>query len=249
MCLFMVFYRLFCLGVVCFVFMGIGLCLHRFFKSKPNRHRHYITRCTRLWAKCICYFLNIRIQVEDTFDSSPNALIVCNHVGSPDIFVVGSCFNTFFISKNDVANWPLMGVLAKLGHTLFVNRSRRHQVKQTIQEMTDRLNGGFSVVVFPEGQVTDGSDVIPFKTSHFEAAVLAGRPVIPVMIRYLDSNTPSVASWMNVNFVSHFFQLLKNPLLEVRVRVFPPILPDGNRRDLAQKSYISIRKGFNETVS
>ena len=227
--------------------MFIGLSLRLLFSRRPHRHRHYTSIFTRHWAKCFCYLLNIRLQVEGEFKRTPNALIVCNHVGSADILVLGSCFNTVFISKDDVVNWPLAGALAKLGHTIFVDRSRRHQGKQTVDDIANRLKEGFSVVVFPEGRATDGSDVIPFKTSHFEAAILTKRPVVPVMIRYLDLNTPSLACWMNMNFASHFFRLLKNPVLEVRVRVFPKMFPEGNRRALAKESRSIIRKGFNET--
>ncbi|MFQ5673472.1 MAG: lysophospholipid acyltransferase family protein [Nitrospinales bacterium] len=235
-------YRVLCLLLVCvaFTFIGIGLRLV-FLRDEPTRRR-YIVRFTRLWARCFCFFLNIRVRVTGDRELPSNALIVSNHVGSPDIFVLGSRFETFFVSKDEVRGWPLVGFLTGLGDTIFVDRSRRRQVPATIAEIQNRLADGFSVTLFPEGGATDGADVIPFKSSHFQAAVLAQRPVLPVMIHYLDGGTPSVACWYNKNFFSHMLALLQNARLEVQVRVLQPVTGKGDRRFLAEESRRRIRE-------
>lgn len=242
MCLLRASYRALCLLLVCvaFTFIGIGLRLV-FFRDEPARRR-YIVRFTRHWARCFCFFLNIRVRVTGGGKLPANALIVANHVGSPDIFVLGSRFETFFVSKEEVRGWPLVGFLTGLGDTIFVNRSRRRQVAATIAEIQNRLADGFSVALFPEGGATDGAEVIPFKSSHFQAAVLAGRPVLPVMIHYLNGGTPSVACWYNKNFFSHMLALLRNARLEVRMHILPPVACGEDRRFLAEESRRRIRQ-------
>tara|TARA_B100000686_G_C16780054_1_gene971208 strand:- start:1136 stop:1882 length:747 start_codon:yes stop_codon:yes gene_type:complete len=233
--------RLLCLLSVALVFIGIGFWLRTIYIRRPVLHKRHLSEFTCRWAKCICRILNIRVQIQGEARKSAGVLIVANHVGSPDIFVLGSCFNTFFLSMHDVADWPVVGTLARLGHTVFVDRSRKHQVKDNINNIADRLRNGFHVALFPEGQATDGSHVLPFKTSHFEAAVLAARPVLPVAIRYLDKNCPSIACWTGTAFAVHFIRLLTNSVLEVEVCILPEISSELGRRELALESYSAIR--------
>ncbi len=172
----------------------------------------------------------------------PGSLIVSNHVGTPDIFVIGSCFPAFFVSKAEIEHWPLMGWLTRLGGTLFVNRDRKQQVKATITGIRERLEAGCSVVLFPEARATDGSDILPFKSSHFEAAIQAKRPVVPVAISYHDKNHPSIACWYHKDFMTHVLDLLKNPRLDVTVDILQPLRKETDRRALAQKSREAIRE-------
>ena len=248
MCLLRMTCRLFCLFFTCVAFTFIGIALKLILSKKGKKHHYYITVLTRYWACWFCFFLNIHIKIIGNHNPSSNALIVSNHVGSPDIFVLGSCFETFFVSKNDVSTWPLVGYLAGLGATIFVDRSRRIQVLSTIYEIQCRLQDGFSVTIFPEGRATNGADVLQFKPSHFQSAVLSKRPVLPIMIHYLDSNTPSIACWHNMGFFSHMVALLKNEKLEVRVYVFPEIPWKDDRRFLANESHRRIQEAHQSVM-
>lgn len=235
-------YRVVCLFATTLVFTSIGIVLSLLYSGDVVKHRLYIARYTRRWARCFCFFLNIHTQIIGERKTVGGALIVANHIGSPDIFVIGSCFETFFVSKSDIGSWPLAGYLSNLGATIFVDRSKRQQVGKTVAEIRERLENGFDVTVFPEGGATDGADVAPFKSAHFESAVLAKRPVLPVMIRYLDDRFPSVACWRNVNFIFHLFALLKNPRLDAELHILPAISGSEDRRELAAASHSLIRE-------
>jgi 1-acyl-sn-glycerol-3-phosphate acyltransferase len=235
-------YRAVCLLATVIAFLGVGMVLSLFYAGDAVERRRQVARYTRRWARCFCHFLNIQARVVGERKIPGNALIVANHVGSPDIFVIGSRFETFFVSKSDIRSWPLTGRLASLGATIFVDRGRRQQVGRTVAEIRERLENGFDVAIFPEGGATDGADVAPFKTSHFEAAILAQRPVLPLMIRYLDGRTPSVACWRDVGFASHLVALLKNPRLDAEIHILPEISGNADRRELAAASRRLIRE-------
>lgn len=242
MCILRAILRLLGFCVTYLGFMVIGVTLRFVFAGSKKKHRHYITVFTRYWAICSCFLFNFHVRVIGEKNIAPNALIVANHIGSPDVLVLGSCFRTFFVSKQDLKQWPVVGWLANLGDTVYAERSRRLQVVAIIEAIRSRLEQGFSVALFPEARATDGQDVIAFKSSPFESAVLARRPVAPVMIRYLDGQTPSIACWYKVRFYRHIFMLLKNPRLDVEVHVLPEIPAGENRRDLAAKSHQAIRE-------
>jgi 1-acyl-sn-glycerol-3-phosphate acyltransferase len=184
--------------------------------------------------------LNIQIHIEGDLHAKPGSLIVANHVGSPDIFILGACFKGFFVSKAEIADWPLFNWLARLGMTIFADRSKRHQVKAIIREIEERLNADHSVILFPEAQATDGADVVPFKSAVFESAVLAGKQVVPVAIHYHDGHQPTIAFY-GESFLSHIVTLLKTVRLKATVSVLPEIPADLERYILAEKSYLAIR--------
>jgi len=221
------------------VFVVIGACGHVLFFMSRTCLLKWIAFFAQWWARVTCMVFNIQIQIEGDASLKPGSLIVANHVGSPDIFVLGACFQGFFVSKAEVADWPLFNWLARLGQTVFTDRSKRHQVKAVIQQIEARLNDNHSVFLFPEAQATDGTDVVPFKSAVFEAAVLASRPVVPVEIRYHDDHQPTIAYYKD-SFASHIMALLKAPRLSVTVTVLPEISAGADRQTLAAKSYQAI---------
>ena len=55
--------------------------------------------------------------------------------------------------------------MCALGRTIFVNRNEIRKVKGQMNRITTSLKNGYSVILFPEGTSSDGSKVLPFKTS------------------------------------------------------------------------------------
>jgi 1-acyl-sn-glycerol-3-phosphate acyltransferase len=218
------------------VFVVIGALGHVLFFMSPPRLLKWIAFFAQVWARVTCLVFNIQVQIEGNASIKPGSLIVANHVGSPDIFVLGATFKGFFVSKAEISDWPLFNWLARLGKTVFANRSKRHQVKALIDEIKQRLNSDQCVILFPEAQATDGTDVVPFKSAIFESAVLASRPVVPVEIRYHDDHQPTIAYYGN-SFISHIVTLLKAPRLLATVSVLPEISVGDDRQTLSAKSY------------
>jgi 1-acyl-sn-glycerol-3-phosphate acyltransferase len=224
------------------VFAVIGMVLRRAgFLSEKRRH-HLIAVFTRHWARSSCFIFNIRVRMVGDLKVSPGSLIVANHIGAADIFVLGCCFPGFYVSKAEIAQWPVFRWLARLGKTIFAERSKRQQVKEIVAQMRERLEDGCSVILFPEGRATDGRQVLDFISSPFEAAVLAKSPVVPITIIYHDRPPPSIACWYELNFIFHILGLLKNPRLDVTVFVHEKITGETSRRALAETSGRTIRE-------
>jgi 1-acyl-sn-glycerol-3-phosphate acyltransferase len=222
------------------VFVVIGVIGHvLFFRSTPWRLK-WIAYFAQWWARVTCFVLNIKIRVEGDVNIKSGSLFVANHVGSPDIFICGACFKGFFVSKAEIADWPLFNWLARLGMTIFADRNKRHQVKAVIHQIRHRLDADQSVILFPEAQATDGADVVPFKSAIFEAAVLSRRTIIPVSIHYHDGHKPTIAFYGD-SFIKHIFTLLKTPRLEATVKILPKIFAGPDRQSLADQSYRAIR--------
>ena len=235
------------LTYIAFGLIGLGLLL--IFCFSIETYYRGIVFFTRLWAQCSCLILNIKVKIIYRSKVCPGSLIIANHVGTPDIFVMGSCFPAFFISKAEIRRWPFMSWLARLGATIFVDRNRKQQVQSTINQIQCRLEAGCSVILFPEAQATDGTDILPFKSSHFETAIKTGKPVVPVVINYHDDRNPSIACWYNINFLTHITRLLRYERLNVTVEVLPSFQGEIDRRVLANKCRNVIRKKYLASIS
>jgi 1-acyl-sn-glycerol-3-phosphate acyltransferase len=236
-------FRLFIYIWVFAIFVLIGVMVHiLFFASKPQRFK-WISFFTRWWAKTTCWVLNFQFEIVGEKNPQPGSLIVSNHIGTPDIFILGACFKGFFVSKAEISDWPFFNLLAWLGMTIFADRKHKRQVRSIIQKIETRLNSDCSVILFPEAQATEGTDIVPFKSAVFESVVQASRPVVPVALQYHDGNHPTIAYYGD-SFFKHMITLLKNPRLQATVFVLPEIAAGPSRHQLAKASYESVRSRY-----
>ena len=208
-----------------------------------------LARLMQVWGRLCCWVMNIHIQqAGSTVQEERGGLIVSNHIGSVDIFVMAACFKMSFVSKSDIRTWPLIGYMTRIANTIYIDRTRRSELAGMVEAIAERLRSGHSVVVFPEGGATLGHQVERFKSSAFEAVVQAGSSVLPVAIRYYDVGEPSVACWPEgVSFFTNLKRLLMHPRLNVKVWVLPRITGEIDRQVLAQKSHALISNKFQES--
>ena len=130
-------------------------------------------RMLRLWHQVNCRALGFRIHQKGELTTKRPLVIASNHVSWTDISVIGSRCDVSFIAKADMAAWPIMGWLARLQRTVFIERERRRTSGAQASEIAQRLAGGEAVVLFAEGTTGDGNAVLPFKSTLFGAATMA----------------------------------------------------------------------------
>ncbi|MBO9711697.1 lysophospholipid acyltransferase family protein [Sphingomonas sp.] len=178
--------------------------------------------------------------------AGPGTLFVANHVSWADVAVLGSVIDTCFVSRADVAGWPLVGPLARRAGTIFVARERRASTADQADAIRARLRSGRSVLLFAEGTTSDGADVLPFRSSLLAAAD-AAEAVQPVMLRYLAPDGSALpprrareVAWIGDDrLLPNLRALLRSPVL-ARVELLAPIAsPD--RKALAVQARAAIR--------
>lgn len=115
------------------------------------------------------------------------AVIVSNHVSWSDIlYHINSEYKPCFISKAGVANYPVVGLFAKLIQCLFIERENVDQHAAVVRKLTERVENirqgkNFSkLIIFPEGTTTNGNYVIPFK----KGAFILGTPLKIMALKY-----------------------------------------------------------------
>ena len=176
-------------------------------------------------------------------------LLVSNHLSYLDVLVISAVTPAVFVAKRDVKFWPVVGLLAQLAGTVFVDRRRRAAVGRVNDQIGDSLEQGGLVVLFPEGTSSNGETVLPFKTSLLEPAAQSRHPLSVCSIQYaLDDGDDGaeVSYWGDHTFFTHLLNLLGKRAVHAVVR-FSPVQPAGlDRKELARQlrsEILALRTG------
>lgn len=137
----------------------------------------------RNWFQLLHYVLGIKATHAGNPADGP-VLLASNHVSWVDVLVLGTRIGPNFVSKSEVAGWPVMGWLARCGGTLFIERGRHDSAQRISDEMTWRLKRSQKLLFFPEGTTTDGRNVRRFKQRLFKPALRVGAAIQPVTLCY-----------------------------------------------------------------
>ncbi len=209
------------------------------------------------YYRVLCWVLGLRVCVVGKPVRDHAVLFVSNHVSWADILAIGSIMPIAFVSKSEVAKWPLVGSAAKMQRTVFVDRSRRHQTGDAIAEMVKRLAGGTSVVLFAEGTSSDGNRVLPFRSALIGAVKEAsarsesGILIQPMSICYTGINgipmgrqhRPAVAWYGDLDFVPHIKALMDRGAIDAVITYGEPMAADGtaDRKEMTKRLECAVR--------
>jgi len=130
-------------------------------------------RVLRLWHRSNVRALGFRVHQHGELTNMRPLVVVANHISWTDITVIGSRCDVSFIAKSEMARWPVLGWLAQLQRTIFIERDRKRRSGAQASEIARRLADGDAVVLFAEGTTSDGNAVLPFKSALFGAATIA----------------------------------------------------------------------------
>lgn len=136
------------------------------------------------WSRGLLRVLGIQARYRGLPPAT--GLIVANHISFVDIFALNGAMPAGFVSKDEVAHWPLIGWLCRHADTLFLERGSRAAAQRARENLVQRLAAGKRVAVFPEGTTSRGDTVLPFHSALLQAAIDTETPVTPVALRYLD---------------------------------------------------------------
>jgi 1-acyl-sn-glycerol-3-phosphate acyltransferase len=164
------------------IVLGILACvpLHYLWKLAGRR-----SRWPRRFLWWVGYAAGMRVRTVGTPVPS-HVLFVANHLSWLDIMVLAGASGTAFVSKAEVGRWPVIGWLAGLNDTVFVERKDRSAASGQAAEIRDALTTGQPVALFPEGSTDGGTETLPFRASLFSSLLppIPGVRLQPVAIDY-----------------------------------------------------------------
>ena len=142
----------------------------------------------RLWSILLIYGMGFRIkkEFEQEVDKYHSYLFCPNHASLMDPFVLIAISKNpiVFVGKIELTKIPVFGFFYRKV-VILVDRSSYKSRKKVYELAKERLRGGISIGIFPEGLVPDYDVVLaPFKNGAFSLATEFQIPIVPQT--YLD---------------------------------------------------------------
>jgi len=236
---------LFALTVAVYSVLLIGLAL---FRRSSSRRARWQVAMLRRWARIAAFILGLKIEASCNAPATP-FLLVSNHLSYMDVVVFASQLDCLFVAKKDVEGWPIIGSLCRSFGTIFIDRRNRRDLARVNGEIAQALEDGRGVILFAEGTSSDGSTVLPFRSSLLEAAARGTFPVsyAAVSYRVLGDDPParlSVCWWGDMTFVSHFAGLLGLKRIQATVSFGSDEIRADDRKVLAERLWFEVNRLF-----
>ena len=199
--------------VALFTSLGCMVGLSRWFAFLP----------TRFWGWFTIRFLFLPVKVEGREHLQPGQsyIFAANHQGAFDIFLLSGFLGREFkwMMKASLRKVPFVGMACEKAGYIFVDKSSRKAVAKTMDDARQRLVGGTSLAVFPEGARTFSGHMGIFRRGAFQLADELQLPVVPITIDGCFDVMPRTKDF-------HFAQW--HPL---RLVIHPPIIPTSQGAD------------------
>jgi 1-acyl-sn-glycerol-3-phosphate acyltransferase len=176
-----------------------------------------------------------------------NYLIVSNHISWLDIFIINSAHPVAFVAKHSISKWPILSCLVKASETIFIDRRRITKIKETSKEIEGFLENKGSICIFPEGTSTNGSKLLMFKSNLLQTAINKKIQILPIAIQYFHNNKfcSAPAYCDDLSLLDSIKNLIKLNNIDARLTILSEIKSTYDRKVLANKAYVKIKKVIN----
>lgn len=229
----------------CYLLYLIGFLFIKLFKLRYEYWRNY---CMRLWGNLTIKLFSMEVRLEGS-PPKPPFFLVSNHLSYLDIPIYSAFTDTTFVSKSEIKSWPIVGFMAKTLGIIFIDRTKRSDVKRVNNLIAENLNDRQGVVLFPEGTTSPGLEVLRFRPSLLQHAAESDIHVSYSSLRYETAadDSPaykSVCWWGNKNMLKHLFILSKNRKIIVNIRFGEETLTLNDRKLLAEELHKKVTSIF-----
>ena len=201
-----------------------------------------------IWGRVVSSILGIKYTVVGN-PPKPPFFLVANHLSYIDIFLLFSTARGTFIAKGDLRSWPVVGFVLATTGIIFVDRSKKTDVKRVNKEISSKLDENQGIFLFPEATTSSGRDVLPFKSSLFQYPAQEEIEVSSAAISYNTTPNKSVAYqqlcwWDDTPFLAHFWNVLKLKEFEATIVYSEEKIRHSNRKILANSTFNIVKSCF-----
>lgn len=194
--------------------------------------------------------LGIEIDLDGSFPE--RGAVISNHLSYLDIIVLAATHPCVFVSKSEVASYPVLGWMTTMAGTVYVARGHGGSALKARAEMEAALDAGLPVVFFPEGTTSDGSGLLKFHSGLLAQVIAARAQVTAGHICYkMDADngdatvSDDICYWRDdVQLVPHIFKLLGLQGIRAQVKFADaPIRFSADaehRKRAAQEAWVAV---------
>jgi 1-acyl-sn-glycerol-3-phosphate acyltransferase len=187
--------------------------------------RRYSHSISKYMSRVTLMILGLELVVSGSLAEPTKApLIVANHVGMIDVFVLLALDGMSFVADNAIRRFFIIGriwgYVAEMIDCLFLSRSNessRQQVRTQLMERIREISAGQKprLAIFPEGTTSNGRGILSFKYGAFEGMTTC---VQPVTLNYSNKEWGYCSVWSEV----YFAYIMSLPRSKITVNILPP---------------------------
>ncbi|MBD3766929.1 MAG: 1-acyl-sn-glycerol-3-phosphate acyltransferase [Gammaproteobacteria bacterium] len=233
-------WRLTWLGV--WLTVGVILALFRLRVHPNSAYTNAQQRLVVWWSRQLLSVIGVQLCHQG--QPIPGSVWVANHHSWLDILVVMAVSPARFLSKHEVAHWPVIGWLAQRAGTVFLKRGQG-ETSQAMQHMANLVRAGDSVLFFPEGTTTDHAPK-SFHARLFALPIELGVSVQPLCLSYHDAQDrrTDIAYVGEQSFIANLWYLLQQDCLQAHIHFLSAltVTADTSRNVLAQQTHTAVEQ-------
>lgn len=154
--------------------------------SLVDRSGNLVHSISAFWFRIILALSGVRVEVTgvENVPADRPVIFISNHQGAFDIPVLQACLPVQFrwVAKRSLFSIPVVGWTMRLARYIAIDRENPQKAAQSMEAAAEKIKGGTSVIVFPEGTRSDTGELLPFKRGSFLLAARSGVDIVPVAL-------------------------------------------------------------------
>jgi 1-acyl-sn-glycerol-3-phosphate acyltransferase len=164
--------------------------------SPIDRDARIVRAIGRMWIAWILGTFGVRVEPEGLENVPTHAPVIfmVNHQSLVDIAAIiqtlPKSVSWRFIAKKELVRVPIFGWALVTTGQIIIDRGNRTKAIESLRLAAERIRGGASVIVFPEGTRSPSGNLRPFKSGPFHLALEAQVPIVPVTVSGSQRITP-----------------------------------------------------------
>lgn len=162
-----------------------------------------------IWAPGILFLASAKTKITglENIEKGKTYIVFANHSSYLDIPLLFRVLplNLHFIAKKELKKVPFLGWYMMATGMIFINRGNGKEASQSLKDAAQLIRDGKTVLIFPEGTVSEDGVIKRFKKGGFNIALEAGVEILPVSLKGAnvvwpsDSNTSFTKGIVSVN--------------------------------------------------
>ena len=140
-----------------------------------------------VWSPVILWLAKTKTEITglENIEAGKTYIVACNHLSYLDIPTLFRVLplNLHFIGKHQLKKTPFIGWYMQATGMIFINRGNNRAASKSLDEAALLIKNGKTVLIFPEGTVSEDKIIKKFKKGGFSLAVKSEVEILPVSLK------------------------------------------------------------------
>jgi 1-acyl-sn-glycerol-3-phosphate acyltransferase len=138
------------------------------------------------WSRFNAFITPMRVTVigRENITEHQSYIVASNHQSSYDIFVLFGWLgiDLKWVIKKELKKYPVFGYATEKGGNIIIDRSNPKEAYTSLEKARQKITGGTSIIMLPEGTRSRTGKLGEFKKGSFWLAQELNLPILPVTI-------------------------------------------------------------------